>query len=160
MSVHNDATIETEDATIETEIARLRDLNLEGLKLRWRTEFGRMAPALSKSLLLRLLAYRLQAQVFGDLSQATRRMLETLTSEPSGKDKQAPVPLPDRNQLMPGTVLIREHNGHQHHVMVAEGGFAWDGKTYPSLSKVACAITGTKWNGPRFFGLREKALAP
>jgi hypothetical protein len=148
------------DGEIETEIARLRDLDLEGLKLRWRTEFGRTAPALSKSLLLRLLAYRLQAQVFGDLSPPTKRMLEALASEPSGKDKQAPVPLPGHRQLMPGTVLIREHDGHQHHVMVAEGGFIWGGKTYPSLSKVAGAITGTKWNGPRFFGLREKAPAP
>jgi hypothetical protein len=87
-------------------------------------------------------------------------MLEGLASEPSGKDKSAPVPLPEQARLMPGTVLIREHNGRQHHVMVAEGGFVWDGKTFPSLSKVACAITGTKWNGPRFFGLREKAPAP
>jgi DUF2924 family protein len=148
------------DTAIETGIAHLRGLNLDGLKLRWRTECGRAAPALSKALLLRLLAYRLQAQAFGDLSPATRRMLEGLASEPSGKHKQTSVPLPEQARLMPGTVLIREHDGHQHHVMVAEGGFVWGGKTYPSLSKVACAITGTKWNGPRFFGLREKALAP
>ncbi|HEX3944961.1 MAG TPA: DUF2924 domain-containing protein [Rhizomicrobium sp.] len=148
------------DAAIETGIARLRELDLEGLKQRWRSEFGRAAPALSKSLLLRLLVYRLQAQVFGDLSPATRRMMESLASEPSSKDKQAPVPLPDQAQLMPGTVLVREHDGHQHHVMVAEGGFVWSGKTFPSLSKVARAITGTKWNGPRFFGLREKTRAP
>jgi len=49
---------------------------------------------------------------------------------------------------MPGTMLIREHHGRHHHVIVAEGDFVWVGKTYPSLSKVACAITGTKWNGP------------
>jgi hypothetical protein len=148
------------DDAIGTGIARLRDLDLEGLKLRWRTEFGRAAPALSKTLLLRLLAYRLQAQAFGDLSPTTRRMLEGLAGEPSGKDKRAPVPLAGQGQLMPGTVLVREHNGHQHHVMVAESGFVWGGKTYRSLSKVAGAITGTKWNGPRFFGLREKVPAP
>ena len=151
--------INTEDA-IEGEIARLRDCDLEGLKLRWRSEFGRAAPALSKSLLLRLLAHRLQARVFGDLSPATRRMLEGLACETSVEGEQAPVPVPGHGQLMPGTVLIREHDGRQHHVMVVEGGFVWDGKSYPSMSKVAGAITGTKWNGPRFFGLRERAVTP
>ena len=148
------------DDAMEAEIARLRDCDLDGLKLRWRAEFGRTAPALSKILLLRLLAHRLQAQAFGDLSPATRRMLEGLASETSVEGDPVAVPLLGQGQLMPGTVLIREHDGRQHHVMVAEGGFVWDGKTYPSMSKVAYAITGTKWNGPRFFGLREKMATP
>ena len=69
----------------------------------------------------------------------------------------AAVPVPGHGRLMAGTVLIREHEGRQHHVMVTDGNFVWNGKTFPSLSKVAHAITGTKWNGPRFFGLRDKA---
>ena len=63
-----------------------------------------------------------------------------------------------RRGLLPGTVVTREWNGHIHRVMVAKDGFAWEGSTYDSLSKIACAITGTGWNGPRFFGLRDKSL--
>ena len=59
-------------------------------------------------------------------------------------------------ELRPGTMLAREWNGRMHRVAVLADGFAWNGKTYPSLSKIALAITGTRWNGPRFFGLREK----
>jgi hypothetical protein len=148
------------DDAIESEIARIRESDLESLKLRWRSEFGRAAPRLSKALLLRLLAYCLQAQAFGDLSPSTRRLLDSLAGEASNDGEPAAVPLPGEGQLMPGTVLIREHDGRQQHVMVVAGGFVWNGTTYPSLSKVAFAITGTKWNGPRFFGLREKATTP
>ena len=61
-----------------------------------------------------------------------------------------------RRLLSPGTVLTREWNGQMHRVMVVDGGFAFDGRTHDSLSSIAFAITGTKWNGPRFFGLRDK----
>ena len=61
-----------------------------------------------------------------------------------------------RTQLRPGTLLTREWDGHLRHVMVLADGFSWNGKTYASLSKVAFAITGSRWNGPRFFGLRDK----
>jgi hypothetical protein len=146
---------------VEAEIERLRALDLTALQLSWRAVFGRAAPShLSKTLLLRLLAYRLQAQAFSDLSPSTRRLLDGLASEASNDGEPAAVPLPGEGQLMPGTVLIREHDGRQQHVMVVAGGFVWNGTTYPSLSKVAFAITGTKWNGPRFFGLREKATTP
>ncbi len=66
-------------------------------------------------------------------------------------------PVPDKRSLKPGTILAREHNGELHRVMVLDDGFAWNGATYRSLSEVARAITGTNWNGPRFFGLRDKA---
>jgi hypothetical protein len=62
-------------------------------------------------------------------------------------------------ELLPGTVLTREWSGHNHRVMVVSEGYTWDGQTYDSLSKIAYAITGTKWNGPRFFGLRDKRPA-
>ena len=61
-----------------------------------------------------------------------------------------------RIDLTPGTVLVREWNRRSHRVMVVAGGFAWNGQTYDSLTKIAFAITGTRWNGPRFFGLRDK----
>jgi hypothetical protein len=61
-----------------------------------------------------------------------------------------------RRVLSPGTILIREWNGQTHKVMVVDRGFAWEDTTYDSLSKIAHAITGSKWNGPRFFGLRDK----
>src|SRR5262249_7796294 len=64
-----------------------------------------------------------------------------------------------RADLRPGTVLMRAWKGCSHRVKVVDEGFAWNGKTYDSLSKIACAITGTKWNGPRFFGLRDKVTA-
>ncbi|MBS0276176.1 MAG: DUF2924 domain-containing protein [Proteobacteria bacterium] len=148
------------DTDVEAEVARLGDLGLDGLRSRWRSEFGRVAPIhLSKHLLLRLLAYRLQAQTFGDLSPATRRLLDGLAKERKPSDGETvAVPLPGEGQLMTGTMLVREHDDQQHHVMVTEDGFVWNGITYPSLSKVAYAITGTKWNGPRFFGLRGKVV--
>jgi len=146
---------------IEVEIARLRDLDLEGLRARWRSVFGRSAPSqLPKFILFRMLAYRHQAQACGDLSPATAHFLDGLARNKGVVSHDKPngsVALPGHGQLRPGTVLVREHNGKRFVVTVVEDGFAWNGKTYPSLTKVAKAITGTNWNGPRFFGLRDKA---
>ena len=138
---------------IETEIAPLRDLDLAGLRARWRTSFGRQAPAhLPRHLLLRLLAYRIQADVLGDLDAATARVLDRLAGRGSGDTR----PIANDVGLRPGTLLVREWDGASHRVMVLDEGFAWNGGSYKSLSEVARAITGTRWNGPRFFGLREK----
>lgn len=139
---------------IEVEIARLRGLDFDGLHLAWRAVFGRAAAAhLPKHMLLRILAYRLQAEAFGDLSRSTIQLLDGIARR---SDSDVVAPAASTGGLRPGTVLLREHEGERHHVMVVPDGFAWNGKTFPSLSKVAFAITGTKWNGPRFFGLREK----
>ena len=142
-----------EDTTaLEDEIARLRGLDLAGLQARWRTMFGRRAPAhLPKHLLLRIIAYRLQAEVHGDLDTASVRALDRLAK--AGSDKSAP--LPQARSVKPGTLLVREWNGVLHHVTTVDEGFSWNGTSYRSLSEVARAITGTRWNGPRFFGLRE-----
>jgi hypothetical protein len=140
---------------VEGEIARLRDLDLAGLGTAWRAVFGRAAPAhLPKHLVLRTLAYRLQAEAFGDLSGQTARVLDDF-----GRADKDAAPLAARSSQSgprPGTVLVREHDGERHHVMVVQEGYSWKGKTYPSLTKVAYAITGTNWNGPRFFGFRDK----
>jgi hypothetical protein len=143
--------------TLDVEIARLRDLDMGVFRKRWHAVFGRQAPPhLPRHLLFRVLAYRLQADRLGDLDRENRRLLDS--SDSPEKAGQRAVELGRRTaELKPGTVLGREWNGHMHRVAVLAGGFAWNGKTYPSLSNVAFAITGTRWNGPRFFGLREKS---
>jgi hypothetical protein len=147
------------DRTLDEEIARLRGLALSGLRARWQSMTGRQAPPhLPGHLLLAMAAYHLQADAVGDLDAATARLLKRVGSSRSDAEV---APLTDafdqqRHELLPRTVLTREWSGHIHRVMVTKDGFAWDGSTYDSLSKIACAITGTKWNGPRFFGLRDK----
>jgi Protein of unknown function (DUF2924) len=145
--------------SLEDEIARLRGLDNEALRARWRTVFRSKAPAgLSRHLLLAIITYRLQAEVLGDLDAGTLRLLKKLELAPS---KSEAIPLTKalcdrRRTLSPGTILLREWNGQTHKVMVVDQGFAWGGATYDSLSKIAQAITGTRWSGPRFFGLRDK----
>lgn len=139
---------------IEAEILHLQSLDLDGLCRAWRAVFGKVAAAyIPKSVLQRMLAYRLQAESLGDLSRSTVQILNGIARGTGNAD----LPLAAApGGLRPGTVLVREHDGERHHVMVVPDGFAWNGETYLSLSKVAYAITGTKWNGRRFFGLREK----
>ena len=149
-------------ASIESEIAHLRDLDLKALRIRWRGVTGRAAPShLPKHLLFAMLAYRIQCDTFGDLDAASLQLLKTAAgSKGLGTITQLTDRIDQRNQeLLPGAVLTREWNGHNHRVMVVDGGFAFEGKTYDSLSKVAFAVTGTKWNGPRFFGLRAASQA-
>jgi Protein of unknown function (DUF2924) len=106
-----------------------------------------------------MLAYRIQADAFGDVDAASLQLLRTAAS-PSNDLSALIDRIDQRNQdLPPGTILTREWNGHTHRVMVVADGFAWEGQTYDSLSSVALAVTGTKWNGPRFFGLRSATPA-
>jgi hypothetical protein len=143
--------------TVDIEIARLRDLDVGQLRSRWHTAFGqRPHPHLPRHLLFRVLAYRLQAEVLGDLDSENQRLLDRSASpEDAG---QRAVQLARRTaDLRPGTVLEREWNGQVQRVAVLTDGFAWNGKTYASLTKVAFSITGTRWSGPRFFGVREKS---
>ena len=141
---------------VDVEIVRLRDLDVASLRARWRTAFRRPAPQhLPRHILFRALAYRLQADELGDLDADCRRLLDQAAT-PEGAKKIAVIETGPSAELKPGTILGREWNGHMHRVAVMADGFAWKGKTYPSLSRVALAITGTRWNGPRFFGLRDK----
>lgn len=140
---------------LDTEIARLRDLSVRELQARWRTVLRQEAPThLPRHLLFRTLVYQLQAIAFGDLDDNSKRLLERMVA---GESNQHQVLKPIiANSVQKGTILSREWNGRMHRVAVLAGGFAWNGKTYLSLSKVAFEITGTRWNGPRFFGLRDK----
>jgi hypothetical protein len=150
-------------ASIGDEIAHLRGLDLKGLRSRWQSVFQRPSPDhLPRHLLFAIIAYRIQADRLGDLDHETKRVLDRTISNETGAAASARLVSFDQKQteLTPGTVLVREWDRHSQRVMVMADGFAWNGQTYDSLSKVAFAITGTKWNGPRFFGLRDKADRP
>ena len=133
--------------SLETELARIRGLGVDQLRPLWRSMTRQSAPSvLSRDLLARMIVYRIQEQRLGKLGRETRKLLDRLA-----RDKPEPV-----RHLKIGTVVMREYKGVLHEVMVVPGGFSWQEKTYASLSTVAHAITGTSWNGPRFFGLRGR----
>jgi Protein of unknown function (DUF2924) len=145
--------------SIEDEIAHLRGLDLKGLRSRWQSVFQRPPPDhLPRHLLFALITYRIQADRLGDLDHETKQVLDRTDAKSIGGTMSARLISFDqkRTGLTPGTVLVREWDRRSQRVMVMPDGFAWNGQTYDSLSKVAFAITGTKWNGPRFFGLRDK----
>ena len=134
----------SEPAAIEAEIAHIRSLGIGALRRRWRAVFGRTPPAaLSKDLLGRMIAFRLQERAFGGLDRESLSLLD-------GFARQTVSP---RRRLKPGTVLVRDYQGERHTVTVTPDGFDWQGTTYTSLSALARAITGTAWSGPRFFAL-------
>ena len=144
---------------VEGEIAHLRGLDLKGLRARWHSVLQRPPPAhLGRHLLFSIIAYQIQADRFGDLDHVTKQLLERTKATEAGPAMSARLMGHDqkRTELTPGTLLVREWNRQSQRVMVMADGFAWNGHTYDSLSKVAFAITGTRWNGPRFFGLRDK----
>src|SRR5882757_3050497 len=150
----------TTEISVEDEIVHLRGLDLNGLRARWHSVLQRPAPGhLPRHLLFAIIAYRIQADRFGDLDHETRQLLERTGTKESGTAMSARLISFDqkRTELTPGTILVREWDRQSQRVMVMSDGFAWNGQTYDSLSKVAFAITGTNWNGPRFFGLRDKS---
>jgi hypothetical protein len=149
----------TTGTSIEDEIVHLRGLDLKGLRARWQSVLQRQPPDhLPRHLLFAIIAYRIQADRFGDLDHETRQLLDRTGAKESRTAMSARLVTFDqkRTQLTPGTVLVREWDRRSQRVMVMSDGFVWNGQTYDSLSKVAFAITGTRWNGPRFFGLRDK----
>ena len=140
-------------------IERILPMSTEQLSHAWRSNTGKTAPQnLPRSLSARLLAYRLQADQYGDLRKEAVRSLDGIADD-LGSGRAINVTPPAERRLRPGVVLVREHQGVQHRVMVLEDGYAWRGKTFRSLSSAAKAITGTNWNGNTFFGLREKKKA-
>ncbi len=139
-------------SSVAREVAALLDATSANLKERWRALYGTEPPRrISRDLLVRALAYRIQEQALGGLKASTRRLLAKVAADASARRFIQAAPEPT---LKPGTVLLREWHGTQHQVIVREDGIVFLGKTYKSLSQVAHRITGTKWSGPLFFGLK------
>ena len=137
------------------QVADLHAMSMEELRGRWRDLFGPGPPAYGRAQLIKRLAYRLQELAFGGLSEETGKRLRALAREHGG-DSGAPRRRPSQAGPVPGTRLIREWDGRRHEVTVTRDGFEYDGRPYRSLSAIARAITGTQWNGPAFFGLRQR----
>src|SRR5712671_3047779 len=156
MSTIRISSVPPDQLTLASGIAQLRELDVSTLRARWRVVFRQDAPIhLPRHLLMRVLAYRLQADRFGDLDAESQRLLAPSTSPEQVSARVIEVRR-RRISLRPGTVLTREWKGRMQRVAVMADGFAWNGTTYSSLSRIACVITGTRWNGPKFFGLRDK----
>ena len=136
-------------------LAALKAMSVNELKAEWQVLFNAPAPNNSRSFLESRLAYRIQELSYGGPDKQTRRMLDMLADEVEGTlTRKAQIADP-RNPVV-GTKLIRDWDGVAHTVTVLKDGFDWGGQRYKSLSAVARAITGTRWNGYRFFGLRER----
>ena len=137
---------------LAAEIAGLSKASITDLRERWKAIHGK-APSreIGRSFLTRAIAYRLQERAYGELKPSTRRLLARVAEE------TAIVSSPKKPQIRTarsGTILIREWQGNAHRVTVLNDGVSFNGKRYRSLSEVAREITGSRWSGPRFFGLR------
>jgi hypothetical protein len=140
-------------ATIETEVARIQTLKQEDVRALWCNTFKKNVPkTLTRDLLLRALCWNIQENAFGGHSSAILKLLACYAKgKPHGTDRL--------RRLKPGTEIVREYQGERHTVVITAEGFRWRDQEYPSLSAIARAITGSNWNGPRFFGQRERADA-
>jgi hypothetical protein len=142
--------------SLADEIAKLPTLTREQLRAKWRSALKQPAPPhLRKQLLVPMLAYKLQEQAYGGLKPQVKRRLRELAIGFTADPKQDVAKLASPPRMKPGTRLIREWQGESHHVTIAESGFEYRGRAYASLSEVARSITGTRWSGPLFFGLRR-----
>jgi Protein of unknown function (DUF2924) len=143
----------TVDPAVEAELDRLPTMPIVDLRKRYGELFRTEPPkAFGPDLLRRSIAHRIQEKAYGGLSRSAQRllnqMIKTYATRPNGK-----IALPRR--IKPGSELVRTWKRKTYRVMVMADGFAHDGKTFASLSEIASEITGTRWNGPRFFGLRS-----
>ena len=141
---------------LTAEIAGLSKASITDLRERWKAMYGK-APSqeIGRSFLIRAIAYRLQEKAFGGLKPSTRRLLARVAEETAtGSSPKKP----QIRKAQSGTVLIREWQGNAHRVTMLDDGVSFNGKHYRSLSEVAREITGSRWSGPRFFGLRLPAM--
>ena len=146
----------TDPLALASEIAGLSKLGIDELRERWKTMYGR-APfgELGRSFLTRAIAYRLQERAYGGLKPSTRRLLARVAEETAtGSSPKKP----RSRKAQSGTILIREWQGNAHRVTMLDDGVSFNGKRYRSLSEVAREITGSRWSGPRFFGLRSPTV--
>ncbi len=142
------------EASVIMQLSALKQMTVVELKTRWESLFGSAAPNNSRSYLELRLGYRIQELTLGGLSRETRRTLDLLADEIEGRIGRKAIIADSRNPVV-GTRLVREWDGVEHTVTVMKDGFDLQGRKFKSLSAAARAITGTQWNGYRFFGLRE-----
>jgi hypothetical protein len=143
---------------VEAELDRLPKIPIADLRGRYREVFRIEPPkAFGPDLLRRSIAHRIQERAYGGLPKTTQRLLDQLVKAAAAKPNGR-LELPRR--IKPGCELVRTWNGRTYRVMVMANGFAHDGKIFSSLSEIASDITGTNWNGPRFFGLRSPPMTP
>ena len=140
---------------LSAEVSLLESLDVEQLRARWKILFETEAPPrFSRDLLMRAVAYRIQERVLGGLKPATRRLFERVSQDARAR---RPIRVAPVRKLAPGALLIRQWGGAKHQVTVLErGGVMFRGKLYRSLSAVARVITGNRWSGPLFFGLKAR----
>ncbi len=150
--------LDNDDAQVLARLAALKAMTVKELKAEWAKLMGTPAPNNSHPYLQQRLAYRVQELTFGGLTKPVARMLDALADEVEGKKVRRSVIMDPRSPVI-GTRLVREWNGAEHVITVLTDGFEWQGRRYKSLSAVARDITGTRWNGYRFFGLRENKRA-
>ena len=142
------------DIRVLARLAALKTLTVKELKAEWEQLFQTQAPNNSHAYLQQRLAYRVQELAYGGLTKPVTAMLNALADEVEGKKVRKSVISDPRNPVI-GTRLVREWDGVEHVITVLKDGFDWQGRRYKSLSAIARDITGTRWNGYRFFGLRE-----
>ena len=143
------------DQTVLSRLAALKAMSVKDLKVEWEKLLGTAAPNKSRTFLEIRIAYRLQELTYGGPDRETRRMLDLLADEVEGHNRRKHQIADPRNPVI-GTKLIREWDGVEHTVIVLKDGFDLQGRKFKSLSAVAREITCTRWNGYRFFGLRER----
>ena len=140
------------------QLAELETLDMAQLKERWRALFGTEPPGYNRPFLVKRLAYRIQELAYGGLPQEAKERMRSFLEEEGYDDLGRPGGKPNAklNALsVPGTVFVREWDGVRNEVRATTDGFEYHGRLFKSLSAAARAITGTRWNGPRFFGIRE-----
>jgi hypothetical protein len=140
---------------IPARLAALKTTSTPDLKKQWRELFETEPPPFNRRYLESRLAYRIQELAYGGLKSETIRRLELLGEELDGGDRKKRSMRLDRDRPITGTRLLREWQGVEHVVTVTADGFEWQGRPYTSLSAIARAITGTRWNGWVFFGLKN-----
>ena len=146
--------LDTATAAIEAEISRIQSLKPDEVRALWHDAFKKDVPkALTRYLLVRTLCWHIQEKAFGGHSPAILKLL-------AGCAKGSPGEAPRLRRLKPGTEVVREYQGERHTVIITGEGFRWRGEDYSSLTAIARTITGSNWNGPRFFGLRGAPESP
>jgi Protein of unknown function (DUF2924) len=143
------------DDQISAEISALASLSTPQLRERWKVVYEiEPPPRTSRDFLMRAVAYRIQEDALGGLSASTRRLLERIADDAAARRVMRVTPI---RKLHPGAILLREWGSIQHQVTILEKGVLFRGKQYRSLSEVARVITGSRWSGPLFFGLKTRS---